>query len=39
VTMIRAARTATRERMEDYIALATAAGPLMPASGTRGRER
>lgn len=34
LTLTRFARTATRERMEDYIAGATAAGPLMPAGGT-----
>jgi len=32
--MARTARTVTRERIEDYIAAATASGPLMPiASG------
>jgi hypothetical protein len=35
LTLARFARTMTRERVEDYIAVATASGPLMPASGTR----
>jgi hypothetical protein len=39
LTLTRAARTATRERMEDYIAAATASGPLVPASGTREERR
>ena len=30
LTMARTARTVTRERIEDYIAAATASGPLMP---------
>jgi hypothetical protein len=30
VTLARAARSVTRERIEDYVAGATAAGPLMP---------
>jgi hypothetical protein len=34
LTLVRFARTATRERIEDYISAATAAGPLLPASGT-----
>ena len=32
LTLARAARTATRERIEDYVAVATAAGPLMPVN-------
>jgi len=39
LTLARAARTATRERIEDYIAAATAAGPLVPANGTREERR
>lgn len=39
LTLTRAARTATRERMEDYIAAATASGPLVPASSTREERR
>jgi hypothetical protein len=39
LTLSRAARTATRERMEDYIAAATASGPLVPAAGTREEQR
>ena len=38
VALSRAARSVTRERVEDYIAAATATGPLMPASG-RSPER
>jgi hypothetical protein len=30
LTLVRAARTVSRERIEDYIAAATAAGPLIP---------
>ena len=30
ITMTRAARVLTREQVEDYVAAATAAGPLMP---------
>jgi hypothetical protein len=30
ITMTRSARTLTREQVEDYVAAATAAGPLMP---------
>ena len=32
LTLARTARTATRERIEDYVAVATAAGPLMPVN-------
>jgi hypothetical protein len=39
LTMARFARSATRERMEDYIAGATAIGPLIPANGTRERAK
>ena len=35
LTLVRAARAATRERIEDYIAAATAAGPLVPDTGRR----
>ena len=35
LTLARTARTMTRERMEDYIAAATASGPLIPEKGTR----
>ena len=31
--MKRAARAIPRERIEDYVAAATATGPLMPAAG------
>ncbi len=33
LTLSRTARTATRERIEDYVAAATAGGPLMPIGG------
>jgi hypothetical protein len=33
VSLVRAARAATRERIEDYIAAATAAGPFVPDTG------
>ncbi|MFI5179264.1 MAG: hypothetical protein ACHQO8_11895, partial [Vicinamibacterales bacterium] len=33
VTLSRAARTVSRERVEDYVAAATATGPLMPDTG------
>jgi len=35
LTLVRGARNATRERIEDYIAAATAAGPLVPDTGRR----
>ena len=35
LTLVRAARAATRDRIEDYIAAATAAGPFVPDSGRR----
>ena len=35
VTLSRAARSVTRERIEDYIAAATAGGPLVPDTGTQ----
>jgi hypothetical protein len=35
VTLVRAARAATRDRIEDYIAGATAAGPFVPDTGRR----
>jgi hypothetical protein len=34
LTLVRTARMVTRERIEDYIAAATAAGPLIPDGGT-----
>jgi hypothetical protein len=33
LSLVRAARSVTRERVEDYIAAATATGPLMPDGG------
>jgi hypothetical protein len=33
LTLVRAARAATRDRVEDYIAAATAAGPFVPDTG------
>jgi hypothetical protein len=36
LTLARAARAFTREKMEDYIAAATAGGPLMPDLGRSG---
>jgi hypothetical protein len=33
--MVCAARGATRDRVEDYIAAATAAGPFVPDTGRR----
>ena len=33
VTLVRAARAVTRERIEDYVAAATAGGPLAPDTG------
>jgi hypothetical protein len=35
ITLARTAVTLTRERVEDYIAAATASGPLIPEKGTR----
>ena len=35
LTLVRAARTASRERVEDYVAAAAAAGPLMPVTAAR----
>jgi hypothetical protein len=35
ITLSRAARSVTRERIEDYVAAATAGGPLVPDTGTR----
>ena len=35
LSMVRAARAATRDRIEDYIAAATAAGPFVPDTGRR----
>jgi hypothetical protein len=39
LTLVRAARAATRDRIEDYIAAATAAGPFVPDTGRRVPER
>ena len=39
LTLVRAARNATRDRIEDYIAAATAAGPLVPDAGRRVPEQ
>ncbi len=39
LTLVRAARAATRDRIEDYIAAATAAGPLVPDTGRRVPDR
>jgi hypothetical protein len=33
ITMVRVARTLTREQVEDYMAAATATGPLVPDDG------
>jgi hypothetical protein len=38
LTLVRSARTATRDRIEDYIAGATAAGPFVPDPGRRVRD-
>ena len=35
VSLVRSARSANRDRIEDYIAAATAAGPFVPDSGRR----
>jgi hypothetical protein len=35
LTLVRTARNATRDRIEDYIAAATAAGPLVPGASRR----
>ena len=35
LALVRAARNATRDRIEDYIAAATAAGPFVPDTGRR----
>jgi hypothetical protein len=39
LTLVRSARAATRDRIEDYIAAATAAGPFVPDTGRRIPER
>ena len=39
ISLVRTARAATRDRIEDYIAAATAAGPFVPDSGRRGGQR
>ena len=39
LTLARTARAFTRERMEDYIAAATAGGPLMPDQARSGQQR
>jgi hypothetical protein len=35
LSLVRSARAATRDRIEDYIAAATAAGPFVPDNGRR----
>jgi hypothetical protein len=35
LTLVRSARSMSRERMEDYVAAATATGPLMPLSAAQ----
>ena len=39
LTLVRSARAATRDRIEDYIAAATASGPFVPDTGRRVPER
>lgn len=39
LTLVRTAQLVTRERIEDYVASATAGGPLRPAAPTRGTTR
>jgi hypothetical protein len=39
LTLARAARSVTRERIEDYVAAATAAGPLVPDTGAPDEHR
>jgi hypothetical protein len=39
LTLVRAARNATHDRIEDYLAAATAAGPLVPDAGRRVPEQ
>jgi hypothetical protein len=39
LSLVRAARAATRDRIEDYIAAATAAGPFVPDTGRRVPEQ
>jgi hypothetical protein len=39
LTLVRGARNATRDHIEDYIAAATAAGPFVPDTGRRVPER
>jgi hypothetical protein len=39
LTLVRSARAATRDRIEDYIAAATATGPFVPDTGRRVPER
>ena len=39
LSMVRAARAATRERIEDYIAAATAAGPFVPDTPRKNPEQ
>jgi hypothetical protein len=36
LTLARAVRTFTRERIEDYVSAATAGGPLMPEQARSG---
>ena len=35
LSLVRSARAATRDRIEDYIAAATAAGPFVPDAGRK----
>ena len=39
LSLVRAARAATRDRVEDYIAAATAAGPFVPDGGRKAPEQ
>jgi hypothetical protein len=39
LSLVRAARAATRDRVEDYIAAATAAGPFVPDTGRKMPEQ
>ena len=38
ISMARAARTITAEQVEDYVAAATATGPLVPDDGSSAKE-
>jgi hypothetical protein len=39
LSLVRAARAANRDRVEDYIAAATASGPFVPDAGRRVPEQ